>query len=276
MPDQATDLRALVRKVATPQPSVAAKPRRILVFGGKGGLGTTTIAMNLAVDLAQQGLRSLLCDAAGGDIAQKYRLEPRYTLADALAGRRMVSQALHPGPAGVQILPGGRELVNWQEIAERDWSRLMTQVAGLSPRPEVLVIDAGSRTDPLSRHLWQTTDRILLVATVETAAIMEAYAAIKLLTDPLRSASIALIVNRAPNESAADEAQLRLAKACRRFLGLPLRNVGYLPEDSAIQQCTARGEPFVLAMSDCTASRQLRQIARALTNQTSSRIPAAA
>ena len=265
--DQATDLRVLVRQVATPRASVAVRQRRIVVFGGKGGVGTTTIAVNLAVALAQQADRSLLCDAAGGDVALQCRLEPRHTLADALAGNHTLAQVLHPGPAGVQILPGTRELVRWHETAEHAWNRLTTQLASLSPRPEVVVIDAGNRPDPLARQLWQAADRVLLVTTVDTAAIMDAYAAIKLLTDPMRSASIALVVNRAPQESLANEARQRLALACRRFLGLPLRSVGYVPEDGAVPCCAARGEPFVLAMPACPASLHLRRVVRALRNQ---------
>ena len=92
MSDQATDLRALVRQVATAHAPVAARPRRIVVFGGKGGVGTTTIAVNLAVALAQQTECSLLCDVAGGDVALQCRLEPRHSLADVLAGNRTLAQ----------------------------------------------------------------------------------------------------------------------------------------------------------------------------------------
>ena len=280
--DQATDLRALVRQAATAHAPAAVRgarypgARRIVVFGGKGGVGTTTIAVNLAVALAQQAERSLLCDAAGGDVALQFRLEPRHALADVLAGNQTLAQALYPGPAGVQVLAGTRELVRWHETAENAWNRLTTQLAALSPPPEVVVIDAGNRPDPLARQLWQAADRVLLVTTVETAAIMDAYAAIKLLTDPTRSASIALVVNRAPTAALADEAQQRLAQACRRFLGLPLCNVGHVPEDAAVPQCAGRGEPFVLAMPACPASRQLGQVVRTLGNQAAVRRRAAA
>ncbi len=275
MTDQATDLRALVRQVATAHAPLAARPRRIVVFGGKGGVGTTTIAVSLAVALAQEGQRSLLCDAAGGDVALQCRLEPRHTLADVLAGRLTLAHVLQPGPAGVRVLPSRRDTVLWHETAEQAWNRWMTQLPSLSPPPEVLVIDAGSRPDPLARQLWQAADRVLLVSTVDTAAIMNTYASIKLLSDRTRPASVALVVNRAPGESMAGETQQRLAQACRRFLGLPLRSVGHIPEDGAVPQSAARGEPFVLALPACPAGLQLRQVARAV-GKLATRQPAAA
>ena len=84
--DQANDLRALVRQVASSRAPLAVRPRRIVVFGSKGGVGATTIAVNLSAALAQHGERCLLCDAAGGDAALQLRLEPRHTLAEVLKG----------------------------------------------------------------------------------------------------------------------------------------------------------------------------------------------
>jgi flagellar biosynthesis protein FlhG len=153
---------------------------------------------------------------------------------------------------------------------------VLGQLPGLVPRPEVVVIDAGSRPGALARQCWQAADRVLLVSTPDTAAIMNAYASIKLLNDPSRSASIALVLNRSHDDSAADEAQRRLAHACRRFLGLPLRCVGTVPEDANITQCAARGESFVLAAPACAASISLRHAARSLINHATPRKPVAA
>ena len=229
-------------------------------------MGTTTVAVNLAVVLAQQGHRCLLGDAAGGDVALQCRLEPRYTLADALAGSRPLAQVLRTGPAGVQVLAGTRNMVRWHDAAQRAWKGLINDMALLAPRCDVAVIDAGSQPDPLAGLLWQAADRVLLTTTVETAAIMDAYAAIKLLSDAGRLNSIALLVNRAPGEAAAQEARERLAHACRRFLGLPLASAGYLAEDGAVAGCTTRGVPWVLAMPASRTSQRLRQIARAMEN----------
>ena len=109
----------------------------------------------------------------------------------------------------MKILPGSRELVRDQPASEHAWNRLLNHLPSLAFRPEAVVIDAGNRPDSLARQLWQTADRVLLVTTIETAAIMNAYASIKLLNDSARSASIALLINRSPSDSAADEAQRR-------------------------------------------------------------------
>lgn len=279
--DQATELRVLVRNAAPRRAPSGARGSRLVVFGGKGGVGATTIAVNIAAALAQHGERCLLCDAAGGDVALQLRLDPRHTVSDVLAGNRRVEEAIVPGPAGMQVLPSARDLLGKQDTAEHAWKGLLAHLPALAFGPETVVIDAGNRPSALARLLWQGAGRVLLVSTAETAAIMNAYASMKLLNDPARPASIALLLNRSPGDPqagapAADEAQRRLAHACRRFLGVPLRSVGAVPEDSRVPQCAARGEAFVLAAPACAASLVLRQAARALANRTAPRKPVAA
>ena len=258
--DQATDLRALVRQFGTAHAPAAVRPRRIVVFGGKGGVGTTTIAVNLAVALAQQGQGSLLCDAAGGDVALHCRLnrDIRWPSAGrkADAGPGLAAgSGRSAGPArraGIGPLAGD---------GGHAWNRLMAQLPSLRPAR-----GGGHRcrqpARSLARQLWQAADRVLLVATVERAAVMGAYASIKLLSDATRPAPIALVVNRSPREATADETKQRMVRACRRFLGVCLRSAGQVPEDAAVPECAARGQPLVLAMPACPAGRQLRQVAR--------------
>jgi flagellar biosynthesis protein FlhG len=259
--DQAADLRTLARQVAAGR-APACGPRRIVVFGGTGGAGTTTVAVNLATLMARQNLPCLLCDAAGSDIARQLGLKPRHTIGDVLSGNIDSAGAVLSGPAGLRILAGATRPLGWDDACEHAWNRMTAQWPLLSPRVDFAIIDAGCRPDACARRLWRTADRVLLVTGVESAAIMNAYASIKVLHDPARNLPIGVLVNRPAGEASVDEAQQRLIQACRRFLGLSLRGVGVVPEEATIPACSTRGEAFVLAMPACAASLGLRPAVR--------------
>lgn len=232
MPDQANDLRKLVRQCVPAPATAAAVSRRIVVFGGKGGVGTTTISVNLAAALARRTVRTLLIDAAGsGDAAIACRIDPRYTLADVLSGAHTVVEALHPGPSDLEVLAGVRGRTPSAEDSPAAWDRLLADLAALNPPPGAIVLDGGNHPDRTARRLWQAADLLLLVTTPETAAVMSTYASIKVLAESGKMAPIHLLVNMAASSEVAEDVYGRLAQACRRFLALPLLGAGHVPAD---------------------------------------------
>ncbi len=111
MLDQAHHLRRLTSAYGRPETvDTTARPTLLTVTGGKGGVGTTTIAINLATALAAAGKRPLLIDAdpRGGDAALRCRIQERYTLTDLLAGRRTWAEVTERAPGGVQLVAGAR------------------------------------------------------------------------------------------------------------------------------------------------------------------------
>ncbi len=106
MRDQASDLRHLVRidlaQNRFPSESADTPPRIIVVTGGKGGVGTTTIALHLAMAMSQEGQRAVLVDADfnGADATKLCQLEPRLNIFDVLEDRADVHEVLMPGPEG--------------------------------------------------------------------------------------------------------------------------------------------------------------------------------
>ncbi len=264
MNDQASELRQLVRQQAR---LAAGRPDRhpglVAVLGGKGGVGTTTVAVNLAVALAAQGHRAVLADAdlGGGDASLLCRLEHRYSVADVLAGRRTVREVLQPGPGGTQVLPGV-----WGAAAPLDDSpparqRLVDGLRGLANLADVIVADAGNRISPLVRSLWRAADLVLAVATPELPAVMDTYAAVKTLTAEDLLVPIHLVVNQAPSEEAAEEAHDRLARTCLRFLAVPVTRAGHVAADPQAAAAGRAGRVLVAASPDGPAARQVRQLA---------------
>jgi flagellar biosynthesis protein FlhG len=266
MSDQANDLRELVRHCVPAGGAVAQqRPRLLVVAGGKGGVGTTTLAVGLATALERRGTRTLLVDAApGGDAALLCRVDAPYTLADVLSGARTAAEAIQCGPGELQVLPGSRELAKLSGHPPAVLDRLLAQLSDLGDRAELLVLDAGNSPTHTAQRFWQAADLVLLVSTPELAAVMDTYASIKLLAPRHGAMPLHLVINMSPAAETAQEVGRRLTHACRRFLGVVLQYAGQVPLDSHVSASAAAGALFAVAAPDCTAGRHLHRLAQAM------------
>jgi flagellar biosynthesis protein FlhG len=203
----------------------------VVVAGGKPGVGTTTIAVNLAVALARQGRRAVLVDAdldhAGEPIVQTPN--SRGSVVDVLNGRYSVHEVLERGPSGIQVLCGmgdAKPSTPWSSTAQ---ARFVAQLRDLAPHAEVVVVDLGHTREPLAASLWHAADAIVVVTTSESTAIMDAYAAIKSLARHDAGPPLHIVVNQIAESVAAGDVQDRITEACRRFLGVAIQQSGHVP-----------------------------------------------
>jgi flagellar biosynthesis protein FlhG len=232
MPDQADKLRQLI---AHKPPSADVPwdgPPMIVVTGGKGGVGTTTVAINLAVALTHNGHRAVLMDLAPqADVAHLAGIDAAdgSTAADIADGTCSAAGALRPGPAGTLLITG-----RWASAQTSEWSphsldRLLHQCAELRDHVDALIVDSGSGMNRWAHRLWQRAALVLMVTTVEDVGIMDAYATIKQAAAGDSTPEIRVLVNRFEFATAAADAERRIAAACRRFLGRAIRPAPRLP-----------------------------------------------
>ena len=248
--DQADELRQLVRKRVTAGTPQGPHVPLIAVSGGKGGVGTTTIAANLAIALARQGRRAVFVDADldHGGHAMLSQHPERGSVIDVLAGRRTVHEVLERGPSGIQMLSGAWASGEMSDCSATSQQRFVGELKNLTPHAEVVVIDVGSSRNHFVRRFWQAANVVLVVTAPESVSIMESYAAIKVLLAGDASVPIHTLVNLASDPRAAEEAHARIAAACRRFLGVRATASGSIPssETNAAQAGVliypARGE----------------------------------
>ncbi len=271
MSDQANRLRLLMLangRDHARRPSVAtAAPRLIVVASGKGGVGTTTVAVNLAVALAADGRRTVLVDADLGraDASALCRVDDAYTVADVLAGRRSVHETLVRGPAGVQVLPGAWAAGHLTDCEPAAQERLLGELVRLGPHADYVVIDAGSALNRIVKRFWQAADRVLVVTSPEATSVTNAYAAVKILAPACDGVNIQTVVNLTPTAEAAAEIARRLSRACRRFLGLQVDDGGHVPLEPLVAAAGRAQTPFVLEHPAAAAARQLELLAAQLT-----------
>jgi flagellar biosynthesis protein FlhG len=229
MPDQADKLRKLVVDAAPRVCAEAALPPTIVVTGGKGGVGTTTVAINLAAALVQHGRRTMLVDAAPhADAAQLLGIEVERggCLDDVLSGAITAVDALCAGPAGISLLAGQWAAEQSPDRSHKSLDRLLQQLQSLDLHADALVIDSGRGATNWTHRLWQEAALVLLVTTPDDVAVMDTYTTIKRGIRADEGADLRVLVNACHDTATAIDVQRRVAAACRRFLG---RSIGRAP-----------------------------------------------
>ena len=189
--DQATELRALVRQKPRHRAAGDARPRRIVVFGGKGGVGATTIAVNLAWPWQEKAGDACSATRRAATFRLQLRLEPRHSLADVLAGNCSVEDIIYPALPECRSCPAGMTLI---QLARRGRTCLEPG-ADATGQPRAA---AGSRRDRRGQPARRAGAAVLAGGRSHIAGQHDGnsrdYGRLcvnKMLDDPARSASIA-------------------------------------------------------------------------------------
>jgi flagellar biosynthesis protein FlhG len=267
MIDQATELRKLVLQAMRENPAVTGPPPRLVALtGGKGGVGVTTLAVNLSVALAEQGARVVVVDANfyRSDVAALCGLTDHHNIADVLVAKRDIHEVMQRGPAGIQIVPGLTTQNGLREANEMALARLERQLAALGRHADVVVLDLGSAGAELTRRFCNAASDVLLATTPDNVAVMDAYACIKANFQEIIGSTLRLVVNLADSEEQTADVHHRIAKSCQKFLGTPIEVAYAVPSDEAVNVAAASAVPFVLGSPQSPAAQALQRLAASL------------
>ncbi|HEY8493196.1 MAG TPA: P-loop NTPase [Myxococcota bacterium] len=248
-------------------PRVEEAPASLIaVVSGKGGVGKSSLAANLAVAAARRGARTLLVDGDLGlaNLDLLLGLVPDATLADFAAGRRTLDELLVPGPAGIRLLPAAAAREDLAALTSVELARLGGALRELARGYELVLVDAPAGIGPTVLALAAASARRLLVVTPTPASLADAYATLKVLRRRAGPAPVALLVNDARNAREAEATHDRLARLARRFLDLDPPLLGWIPRDRRLAEAEAHQRPVVEAFPSSAVARRLCALAGAL------------
>ena len=245
------------------------QPRTVAVTSGKGGVGKSCVALNLAVVLARRQQRVLLVDAdlGLGNISILLGLSPDYTVEDVLQETCRVEQAVVEGPEGIAVLPAA------SDVGVGFWESAAASGAGGGPLKDFeagfdfIIVDTAAGIAAKVVDFVMATDEVLLLVTPEPTSIADAYAVLKVLLQKQPQLSLELLVNMADSAAEAGELHAKFQEIVRRFLGAEIDNRGYIPLDRYVREAVKRQMPFVLANPPTPAAEALAQIAGDLLRQ---------
>jgi flagellar biosynthesis protein FlhG len=238
--------------------------RSLAITSGKGGVGKTNVAANLAIALARMDRRILLVD---GDLSLAnldllLGVMPQFTVEQVISGTRDLSEVIVTTYRNVRLLPaasGVEEIANLDDFRRECFLRSLSH---LDAETDLIVIDTGSGLSRNVTSLALAADEILVVTTPEPTAVSQAYAMIKVLATYRQTPPLKILVNMASSPSEAAAVYGRICKVAEQFLKSAPESWGYIEEDPAVRRAVRNQEPFLLSAPASPAALAVERLAQ--------------
>ena len=240
------------------------KARIISVTSGKGGVGKTNIATNMAITLSKMHKRVLVLDADLGlaNIDVILGLNPKFNLRHVVSGEKSINDVVIDGPSGVRIVPGCSGIQELSELNAIDRESFIRGFSVFDDDVDIVIIDtsAGIGNNVISFLL--ASQEIVLVTTPEPAAITDAYAMIKVIHERNKEKNIGLLVNMSQSAYEAQAVTDNIRLVSKHFLGKEIGSYGFVMRDGKVSDAIRRQKPFVNMYPGSAASRGVMQVGR--------------
>jgi flagellar biosynthesis protein FlhG len=243
-----------------------APVRVIAVTSGKGGVGKTNIAANVAIALSGRGRNVMVLDAdlSLANIDVLLGLQPRFNLAHVLNGEADLASTILSGPKSVRIVPSASGNRSMMDLSPRAQAAIVQAFSELVDQPDVLIVDTATGISDGVARFVEAANQAIIVVCDEPASLTDAYALIKVLSTHYGITHFDVVTNQTRH---AREGRLlfeKLNRVADRFLDVVLRHLGNVPHDDWLRRAVQEQRSVVDAYPGSAAGKAFSDIAGAL------------
>ena len=243
-------------------------PISIAISSGKGGVGKTSVAVNLALTLQKLGKRVAIFDADFG-MANAHILlgvNPKNTLADVLSGDKTMEQILCKGPGNVTVLSGGTGLVEMLSVNPTERFQTIRMMDQLKEDIDILIVDVPAGANDNSISFIAASDHPILVLVGEPTSFLDAYSLIKASHLETGLSHFTVVVNMVASEAEGRRHFEKFNKIVTQFLDVKLRLGGQVPLSQRMRKSVVERKPVMLQQGDTAETRAFQNIAKQMLN----------
>ena len=245
------------------------KPMRVIcVTGGKGGIGKTTISINLAIAYAKMKKKVLLFDADMGlaNVDIRLGLTPEKTINDFLSGTCDLNEVCISGPHGIKVIPAASGIQKMAELSAQESFELIRSFSSLTDEIDIMIIDMAPGISTQVIELTHASQDILMVVCNDPASLMDSYAIIKILHQKYGRDRFGVLVNKVRNLQEGYDVFTRFQGAIGKFIHVSMQYIGHLPQDDYVGIAACEGVSVVDKYPHAAVSTAIHNLCHGLSH----------
>lgn len=273
--DQAEQLRNVVK--LQNQNNIPAA-RVITITSGKGGVGKSNTAVNLAVWLRKAGKRVIIFDADFGlaNIEVMFGAIPKFNLSDLIYNGKTMKEIITPGPMDIGFISGGSGVVALNNLYHDQILYLIKSLSELNELADYIIIDTGAGISDQVLEFVMASPEVLLVTTPEPSSLTDSYSLMKALyRNPnfvMNGTTIGLLANKVTSKEEGQAVYDKMESVVEQFLHGHMEYKGMIPQDMSLEKAVRSQKIVSLVEPNSPAARAYQTLADNLMNNTNRQV----
>ena len=265
--DQAEGLRNVIK---ANEARLLVEPKIYAITSGKGGVGKSNTAVNLACAFRKMDKRVIIFDADLGlaNVEVMFGTVPKFSLKDYVFGEKELSEIITRGPQDIGFISGGSGMLSLNNLDSDQRQGLVYGLSKLGELCDILLIDTGAGVSDSVLDFVMAAPRVLLVTTPEPSAITDAYSLIKAVYGKKSTAesvpAISIIANKVVSTAEGDAVYTKLSSVTERFLGEHIDYIGSVPQDALLENAVRAQKIVSIESPTAKSARAYFEIANKL------------
>ena len=236
------------------------------IASGKGGVGKTSTAVNLAVGLTLRGHKVMLFDADMGLANAQLTLgcPTEFNFGHVLSGEKTLEEIIVTTRQGIRLVPGASGVQKLASLSPLEASAIVQAFSSIEEEIDFLIVDSAAGISNSVLTFMQASQRRLIVLRDEPSSIADAYGTIKVLINDCKLDEIYVVPNMVDSQVAGQLLYKRINEVCKKFLGRPVKYLHSITNDEHMLTAARNYQSVLEYAPGGNAARDFRKLAESV------------